>query len=315
VVAIGTFDGVHRGHQALLARAIAHAQQGRPTPGEAVALTFAPHPATVVAPERAPPALITLSDRIELMGAAGLSVVICEPFDRALAARAADWFVDELLVRTLGVREVVVGADFTYGCQRQGTVETLRRAAERHGFVATVVEPVLDGGDVISSTRVRQVVAAGDVEGAERLLGRPFHVRGRVVRGDGRGRTIGMPTANVRPEPVYADGAVATLLPLPGVYAGLVTLRATDGMAPDAPRHAAVVNLGSKPTFVATGALTLEAHLLDGSFELLGQSVRVELLSRLRNEQRFPSSEALVAQIRSDIDAARTLLRRRRVVT
>lgn len=291
VVAIGNFDGVHVGHQQLLALAV---ERARARGGEAVVLTFDPHPARVLAPSLAPALLTPLPRKLELLDAAGIDVTVVQPFTPEFARRSAAEFVADALLGGLGARELVVGYDFTYGQKRQGTVETLRRDGDAHGVSVHVVPAVTVDGLVASSTKIREFVLEGRVEGARLLLGREFDVDGTVVRGAGRGRAIGIPTANVA-----VDGEI---LPRPGVYAVHVTLF---GDAPTV--HAGVANLGKNPTFMSGGALSLEAHILDFEGDLYGRRLRVGFHARLRDEERFPSVDALVAQIRRDIDAARRI--------
>lgn len=292
VVAIGNFDGVHVGHRAIFSRAAAEAaRRGAP----AAVLTFDPHPAKVLAPDRAPPLIQAERDKLDAIAAAGLDAVVIRRFDAAFAALSPADFVDQVLVHDLDAAVVLVGADFTFGRGRSGDRRTLRDLGARHGFAVQVVDPIAVDGIVASSTKVREFVLEGRVEAAAPLLGRPFAVAGTVVAGAGRGRTLDVPTANVRP-----DGE---LLPRVGVYAARV---AAEGGPADAP---AVVNVGAAPTF-GEREVVVEAHLLDWSGDLAGRRLTVGLLSRLRDERRFPDAEALVAQIRDDIGRARQILSR-----
>ena len=288
-VAIGNFDGVHRGHAALLARARGFADAHG---GEAVALTFDPHPTQVLAPHVAPRLITTLARKLELLAQHGLDATVVEPFTAALAALSAPAFVEQVLVRALGARHVIVGHDFTYGKGRAGTVTTLAAEGARHGFTVEVVEAVEVAGEVASSTRIRGYLRGGDLERAAALLGRPWDVDGVVVRGAGRGKGLGIPTANVAPE--------GELLVSPGIYA--VTLARQDRDRQPLP---AVASLGTNPTFVDGGALTLEVHVLDFDADLYGEVVRVGFVARLRDEARYDSVEALLHQIDLDITAAR----------
>ncbi len=291
VVAIGNFDGVHRGHAHIFqqARALAAGLDG-----EAVVLTFDPHPAKVLAPAFAPPLISTPGRKLELIAAAGMDAVVVEPFDRAFAGHSADDFARGVLAEGLGARHVVVGYDFTFGAKRSGNVDRLRAFGSELGFDLTVVAPISVDGLVCSSTKVREFVLEGRVDGAAMLLGRDPEVEGEVVRGAGRGRTIGVPTANVKPE--------TELLPKNGVYAGWGE-RLSDGR-----RWSAAINVGTNPTFVSGHAINVEAHLLDCDEDLYGQRLRVGFVQRLRDEERFASREALVAQIGKDIEQARALL-------
>jgi riboflavin kinase/FMN adenylyltransferase len=289
-VAIGNFDGVHLGHRALIRRAreLAEAHAAR-----AVALTFDPHPSGVLSPRGAPPMLASLERRIELLGEAGADAVVVEPFTRELAQATPDAFVDDIVVSALRARAIVVGYDFTYGRGRAGTVDALRAHGARLGIEVDVIAPVEAGGEVASSSKIRAHLQAGELAAAQRLLGRRWDVDGVVVHGAQRGRAIGVPTANLRPD---SD------LPLrAGIYA--VTFEVDGRTLP------AVASLGTNPTFVTDGALVLEVHVLDFDGDLYDKRARTTFVARLRDEATFGSVDALVAQIRRDIDAARDALR------
>jgi riboflavin kinase/FMN adenylyltransferase len=288
-VAVGNFDGVHRGHQALVAAAVARARE---TGGAAVVLTFDPHPARVLRPQAAPSALTTLAQKQELVSALGIDRLVALAFDSRLAALSPEAFAQEVLEGALGARHVVVGESFRFGHTRLGDARTLEALGGRHGFDVQVVPPVLHGGREISSSRVREALGAGDVREAEELLGRPYALDGNVVRGEGRGRKLGIPTANL--------GAEDQLLPARGVYAGRCRVSGGEW-------RPAVVNVGERPTFDGKG-LVVEAHLIDFAGELYDARVRLAFHARLRGEERFPSAQALVERIRADIRAARVLL-------
>ncbi len=297
-VALGNFDGVHVGHQRLLHEAV---RAARSTEGDAVAFTFEPHPAQVLAPKLAP-RLITNKDRkLELIAEAGIDVCIVEPFDAELASLSPDDFLQRVLVEVVGARHVVVGYDFTYGHKRSGTTGMLHAFGDEHGFTTQVVGQVAVDGLVASSTKVRNFVASGKFDGARLLLGRDFDYDGQVVRGAGRGRTIGIPTANLEVGPLIGP----MLLPPRGVYA--VRGRVLDGEQPTN-WHLGVANLGFNPTFVSDGELGLEVHLFDFEGDLLGRRLRVAFVERLRGERRFSGAESLVAQIRKDMEQARAVL-------
>lgn len=289
-VAIGMFDGVHRGHQELARRAVAVARERGGTPA---VLTFDPHPSQVLAPAACPPLLVGLERRLALLAEAGVEAVVVEPFTPELAAMAAPDFIDHVLVRALGARHVVVGWNWRYGHGRTGTTDSLAQHGARAGFTVDAVAPVVVGGEPVSSTRIRAAVRAGDLRAAAELLGRPYAVDGTVVHGAERGRAIGVPTANVAPD-------VPILAPT-GIYAAWLRL---DG----GPRLPTATSLGTNPTFTDGTAVSLEAHVLDFAGDLYDRRVQVELVERLRGEARFDSVEALVAQIREDIAAARTAL-------
>ncbi len=288
-VAVGNFDGVHRGHQALVAAAVTRARAA----GEAaVVLTFDPHPAAVLRPQAAPAALTTLAQKEELVAALDVDRLVVVPFDARLAALAPDAFATEVLQQAVGARHVVVGESFRFGRGRAGDPRTLEALGRTRGFGVEVVAPVLEAGRPISSSRVRDALAGGRVDEALRLLGRAYFVDGVVVRGDGRGRTLGIPTANLAPEP--------QILPARGVYAALCRLA-------EGSWRSAVVNVGERPTF-GGGRVTLEAHLIGFDGELYNSRLRVAFHDRLRGEQRFASASALVAQIHADVEAARARL-------
>ena len=284
-VAIGSFDGVHRGHQALLRRMVSRAhEEGM----RAAALTFFPHPRRVL--HTLPPRfyLTTLDDRVRLLAEQGVDLIITHPFDDEVRhIRAAD-FVDQLL-STLDMKELW-GGNFALGYQREGDVPFLRHQGELKGFtVETLVEPVLYDGEIISSRRVRAALEAGEMGEVTACLGRYFCVRGPVVKGDQRGRTIGFPTANVA---VWDE----LLLPTNGVYATYIWI----GEA----RHLAATNVGVRPT-VDGMKLTVEAHILDFDADIYGEDVRLEFVRRVRPEMKFAGLDALKAQIAADVEEVR----------
>ncbi|HEX2659954.1 MAG TPA: bifunctional riboflavin kinase/FAD synthetase [Polyangia bacterium] len=292
-IAIGNFDGVHRGHQALLATARRLADRSQ---GEVVALTFDPHPARVLAPKLAPPLILSLERRAELLGEAGADVVVAEPFNAAFAAIPAEAFASDVLARDLCAEHVVVGYDFSFGKGRRGDNALLEALGGTLGFGVSIVRRVSIHGLTCSSTKVREFVLEGRVEGAQVLLGRPCEITGEVVRGAGRGRGLGFPTANVRPD--------AELLPKPGIYACRAVI--LDGVQPET--KLAALSIGTNPTFVENGRLTVEAHLLDFGGDLYGKRLRLEIAGRLRDEMRYDGVDALVAQIHADIARTRELL-------
>ncbi|MGA1774907.1 MAG: bifunctional riboflavin kinase/FAD synthetase [Nitriliruptoraceae bacterium] len=296
VVTVGNFDGVHRGHLALVDRAVAvGAARGVP----AAALTFDPHPAAVLRPDAAPGLLQALDERVAALRAAGLDDVVVRRFDAALAALDPEAFVADVLLGERGAVAVVVGENFRFGRGATGDVARLRELCAAAGVAVEAVPLVGEGGTVVSSSALRAALAAGDVAAVSAGLGRPYALAGEVVRGDGRGRTIGVPTANVAVDPARA-------LPADGVYACRVT--GTDaGGAPVA--GPAVVNVGRRPTFDGVGR-TVEAHLLDAppDLDLYGGRLRLEPVARIRGEQRFDGPEALVARIHEDVAEARRLL-------
>jgi riboflavin kinase/FMN adenylyltransferase len=298
-LAIGNFDGVHLGHQALFKGA--RIEPGAPL----AALTFEPHPARVLAPQYAPPLICERSRKLELLAECGVSDVVEQKFDKAFAATEPARFV-EMLIAT-GAAEVVVGHDFTYGKSRAGGIDSLRLGLEESSVRLRVVPKVAVDGLVCSSTKIREFVLEGRVDAANMLLGRPFDVAGEVVQGAGRGRKLGVPTANIR--------TFNELLPAIGVYAVRAHLLTDDGKPQEVLKGAA--NLGLNPTFrddcALAGAagrppLSLEVHLFDFARDIYGQRLRVQFVARLREERRFPGIEALKAQITADIQQARQLL-------
>lgn len=289
VVTIGAFDGVHRGHQTLVRRAVDAARQRGV---RSVAMTFDPHPAAVVRPGSEPPLLQTLPDRVAGLDAAGVDEVVVLQFTRELASLGPHEFLEEVLVGRLAPVKVVVGTNFRFGHRAAGDVVVLAEGGERHGYEVEAVTLLELDGEPISSSTVRERLAAGDVAWSTKALGRPHEVVGEVVPGDGRGRTIGVPTANV----AVGDGL---LVPGNGVYAGHARLGER--------RWPCVTNVGTRPTFDGTG-VTVESHLLDADVELYGERLAVSFEHRLRGEQKFDGPDELVAQIRRDLDEARDLL-------
>jgi riboflavin kinase / FMN adenylyltransferase len=293
-VAIGNLDGVHLGHQRLLALA---RERARARGGRAAVLTFDPHPVRVLRPQLAPPLLTPLRRKLELLAGHGVDAAVVQPFDLAYAATPAAEFVGRDLADRLGCAEVVVGYDFTAGHER-ARVEALRGLLAARGIALNVVEPVTSDGLVVSSTKIREFLLEGNAEAAALLLTRAHDVDGTVVRGAGRGRGFGFPTANV---------ATETLLPANGVY---VIVAFVGGGAPgQGAFHGGVCNVGVKPTVETAAAVGLEVHLLDfGGRDLYGEAIRVAFLARIREERRFPTVEALREQIARDVARARDVL-------
>lgn len=290
VVTIGNFDGVHRGHREILARAL---EGARAHGVELVVLTFEPHPTRILAPDRASPLLTGLDRKLELIAEAGAACTVVQVFDRRFSAQSPREFAREVLLG-LRAREVYIGANFHFGKDRAGNGAVLTALGAELGFAAVVVQPVTSGGETISSSRVRELLAAGDLDRAADLLGRRFDLDGLVVEGDRRGRLLGFPTANLR--------TVVEALPRDGVYA----VRARVLGAPGEGWMRGVMNIGVRPTFAA--GRSIEVHLLDVARELYGTTMRIECVARLRDEMRFDGVEALRAQITRDAAEARTVL-------
>jgi riboflavin kinase / FMN adenylyltransferase len=287
-VALGVFDGVHLGHRAILGAAVAHA---RATGAPALACTFEPNPLEVLQPDRAPLPITTLDERLDLIAACGVDGTIVLTFTRELAAVEPEAFVKDVLVDRLAARQVVVGFNHRFGRAARGDAALLRELGARMGFNVDVVAPLTVDGVPVSSTAIRAALGRGDVDAAARMLGRPYTLPGTVVAGAGRGRTLGFPTANVAPgRPV---------LVAPGVYACTFEV---GGQA-----RRAVVNVGVRPTF-GEATLAVEAYLLDFSGDLYGQTVQLTFVSRVREERRFPTVDALRAQIADDVETARRRL-------
>jgi riboflavin kinase / FMN adenylyltransferase len=289
VVTLGTFDGVHRGHQHLIGQLAREARSRRET---AVALTFFPRPAEVLRPETAPPYLCSIEQRCAWLREAGADHVIVIPFDLALSRMGAEEFCSHL-VAGVGMRWLVGGPDLALGQGRAGTPDVLREIGGRLGFDLAIVPAFEIAGEVVHTRVIRKALEEADLERAERLLGRRFSVDGEIVHGEGRGRTIGIPTANVATSPKL-------VLPANGVYAVEVEIAGQ--------RYAGAANLGTRPTFSGQ-TRSLEIHLLDFSGDIYGLACRVDFVARLRAEQRFLSIAELVEQIQRDVASARALLR------
>lgn len=290
IAALGNFDGLHRGHQKVIEQVRARAADRNGTP---VAMVFEPHPAEVLRPGKAPPLLMTFDQKIEALDRAGLRGVAVVRFTRELSQWEPEAFVERVLIEWLRVSEVWVGENFLFGRNRAGTFTLLRALGEDRGFRAEKIEPVRYKDFVVSSTRIRHLIAEGRVDEAGALLGHHYTIEGRVVRGDGRGRELGVPTANLdTPNP---------LLPAYGIYASIAIV---DGV-----NHPAVTSVGVRPT-IGDGRLTVETHLLDGSRDLYGRQLRLAFVKWLREERRFADLDALKAQMAADCDEARGILAR-----
>ncbi len=288
VVALGNFDGVHLGHRAILKAAIDRAHVAR---GKAFALTFDPLPAKVLAPQRAPQMLMTTADKLEYLRDSGLDGVLVLPFDLALSRLAPRDFVHDYLLVKLGVEAVVVGHSVSFGHKRAGNAAVMVELGHDFGFETVVVGPVKVGGVEVSSTKVREVIAAGDLSQAARLLGRYHFLRGTVVHGRERGRTIGFPTANLDSE--------TECIPPDGVYATRVVL--PQGAYPS------ITNIGMRPTFQES-ARSIEAHIFDFNRDIYDRTIKLEIIERVRPERKFESAAALGQQIALDLKRAKEIL-------
>jgi len=286
VLTIGNFDGVHRGHQALMSRLC---EEGRKRHLPVVVMVFEPQPLELFAGDKAPARLTRLREKLRYLAEAGVDKVLCVRFDRRFAALSAQRFITDLLVEKLNVKYLAVGDDFRFGAGRQGDFLLLQKAGAEYGFDVVSNETFCDGGKRISSTAVRQALAADDLAQAQALLGHPFSISGRVVHGDALGRTLGFPTANL---PLRRS-----VSPVKGVYA-VEVYGLTEKPLPG------VANIGTRPT-VKGLRQQLEVHLLDINMDLYGRHIDVVLKQKIRNEQRFASLEALKEQIANDVVTAR----------
>ena len=299
VLTIGVYDGVHVGHRTVISQVRERAAREG---AKSVVVTFDRHPLSVVRPEAAPRLLANLDQKLELLESTGIDAVVIVPFDEAQANETPVEFVERVLVKSLAAKVVIVGSDFHFGHMRQGNVTLLREMGERHDFICdpVVLVPRADGIDEpVSSTAIRRALAGGEIDTASRMLGRPYEVRGVVVSGDQRGRTIGFPTANVQ----IPSGMC---MPSDGVYAGVYT-------RPDGTEYATAINLGRRPTFYANQESSLlEAYLMDFSGDLYDEAARVKFLAFLRSEKQFGGLDELKEQLVKDIDSARAAVLARR---
>ncbi|MDT8378979.1 MAG: bifunctional riboflavin kinase/FAD synthetase [Desulfotignum sp.] len=298
VITIGNFDGVHKGHQALLKQVISKAKK---ISGTSVALTFEPHPLRALGIDTPP--LITRHDqKMELLDASGIDVVICLHFDKAFAALSARDFIENILVGSIGMKSIIIGPDYTFGKDRTGNIDLLKEQGKVLGFETVVADWIKDPASRthrISSTRIRQIVMDGQVEKAREFLGRHYQIRGKVVQGRRRGGSqLGFPTANIK---LHDE-----LCPKFGVYA--VTVETIHG------NFMGVANIGYSPTF-DDHIFTIEVHILDFDYEIYGTRIRVNLVARLRDEKKFANLEELSDQIRKDIETAKEILSKNGFVT
>lgn len=292
VITIGAYDGVHRGHRAVIAQVQARAAE---LGARSVVVTFDRHPASVIRPDAAPRLLTNPAQKLELLADTGIDATVVVPFSPEQARETPVDFVERVIVNALRAQAVIVGSDFHFGHMRQGNITLLREMGERHDFTCepVVLVPRADGVDEpISSTAIRRALAGGEIETATRLLGRALEVRGTVVTGDQRGRTIGFATANVE----IPNGMC---LPSDGVYAGLYR-------RPDGSEHACAINLGRRPTFYVNAEHSLlEAHLLDFAGDLYGEDAAVTFVAFLRSEKQFAGIDELKTQLKLDVEHAR----------
>jgi riboflavin kinase/FMN adenylyltransferase len=294
VVTLGNFDGIHLGHQALIHHTVEEAKRlGYPS----IVVTFEPHPLKVLAPERAPRLLLTYQDKLDLFQASGVDIVVAQRFDRQFASVTAEDFVRRFLVGQLGTKKLWVGRDLRFGQGRKAGTEDLMRVAPEVGFQVGVVEPILSNGVRISSSRIRELVEAGCVDEVQPMLGRYHFVSGRVVTGAGRGRKLGFPTANILSQ--------TEVVPSNGIYATLIEFKNR--------RWLSVSSIGVNPTF-GDGPRTLESFIFDLDTNIYGASVKLFFVKRIRDEQKFATVEELIAQMYGDVDQAKAIFKRLRLV-
>lgn len=291
MLALGNFDGLHRGHMKIIDRVRRRAGERGGTPA---AMTFDPHPPRVLRPDKAPPLLMTKPQKIEALSRAGMQGIAVLRFTRELSLWDPETFVRIVLVEWLHVFEVWVGANFLFGHNRAGTFSVLRSLGARHGFRAEKIDPVRYKDFVVSSTRIRRLLSEGRVDEAGALLGHHYFIDGVVARGAGRGRELGFPTANLATD--------NELLPPSGVYATTATI---DGVV-----HPSITNIGLRPTFGDVSSITTETHVFDSVPDLYGRTLRLSFVQRLRDERAFPDVDALRAQIEADCRSARRLFDR-----
>ena len=294
VLTLGVFDGLHLGHQRIMQTVV---ERARTLKASATVITFEPHPRAVLHPESAPPLLQTFDQKIEALGVLGIEQTIVIHFDKAFAQIRAEDFLRDVVVERLHAREVYLGRGFAFGHQREGNIALLRSVSKNLGFFADEVPEVRLRGRRISSSRIREHLLHGRVNLARRMLGRPYGVEGRVIRGAERGKQLGFPTANLHPQ--------NRVIPLGGVY---VTATLIDGQW-----RRSVTNIGTRPTFEKETGIAVESFILDWSGDLYGDVVRVRFLHRLRAEEKFSSIEALRTQIDQDVARARAFFDRQGV--
>ncbi len=289
VLTIGNFDGVHRGHLALFEK-VKYLARG--INGQSVVMTFEPHPLKVVRHRNEPKLITPLEQKIKLIRAAGIDVILCIPFTMEFAVITAHDFISELLIKKIGIKEIVVGYDYSFGAGRKGNIELLKQMGDELGFRVHVIEPVYLNNTLVSSTSIRKLIQEGNLAEAKRLLGRDHQITGIVKTGMGRGGSLlGFSTANLAP---YKE-----IIPGTGVYAVMVTLQDRE--------YKGVCNIGINPTFNGK-SLSIETHILDFSGDIVDEKLAIRFVDRLRDEQRFESKDELVKQIEKDVARARKIL-------
>lgn len=288
ILTLGNFDGLHLGHQELVRMII---RRARETGALSMVVTFRPHPLKILAPEKCPPLISIYEEKIKLFERLGIDVLVKIPFTLEFSAMPPEDFVRDVLCGTLGAKEIFVGYNYRFGKRREGDIRTLRSLGEKYGFTVREIEQIAFGGEVISSTKIRTLLREGDVEHAAKLLGRTYAITGIVVKGDGRGKGLGFPTANIAPK--------HSIIPADGVYAVRLVVREKvyDGIA----------NIGMRPTFNKK-VLAIEVHVFDFNEDIYGEDISLYFIRKIREEKKFKGAEALVTQIKSDIETAKEIL-------
>jgi riboflavin kinase/FMN adenylyltransferase len=290
IVTLGNFDGLHLGHQELIKMVIRRAKE---TGGKSLVVTFRPHPLKILAPEKCPPLISIYEEKIRLFDKLGIDVLVKIPFTLEFSAMAPERFIKDVLCDLLGAKEIFVGYNYRFGKGRKGNIGTLKELGKKCGFVVREVKQVSLNGEEISSTKIRRLLGEGDVEHAARLLGRTYAVTGIVVKGDGRGKSLGFPTANIVPK--------HAIIPAKGVYA--VRLYVRDKL------YDGIANIGLRPTF-GKKDLTIEVHVFDFDEDIYNEEVSLYFIKKIREEKKFETPGDLARQIRSDILAAKEILTR-----
>ncbi len=291
VLTIGNFDGVHKGHLALFEKV---KERARAIGGQSAVMTFEPHPVKIMKPTNGPALITPISQKLDLIWAAGIDVILCVPFDHAFAAISAQDFIQKILLEKIGIKEVVVGYDYTFGNQRKGNIDLLREMGAKLGFEVHVMGALRVDDTLVSSTSIRKSVQEGNLREAKKLLGRDYQICGTVIKGKNRGgRLLGFPTANL--------DLIDELIPGAGVYAVTVII--------DDREYLGVTSIGYNPTF-HDSALTVETHLLDFAADIVGKTIRVNFLERLRDEKSFKNIKELSDQIARDVQQAREIFER-----
>jgi riboflavin kinase/FMN adenylyltransferase len=288
ILTLGNFDGLHLGHQELVRMII---RRARETGALSMVVTFRPHPLKILAPEKCPPLISIYEEKIKLFERLGIDVLVKIPFTLEFSTMPPEDFVRDVLCGTLGAKEIFVGYNYRFGKGREGDIRTLRGLGEKYGFTVREIEQIAFGGEVISSTKIRTLLREGDVEHAAKLLGRTYAITGIVVKGDGRGKGLGFPTANIAPK--------HSIIPADGVYAVRLIVREKvyDGIA----------NIGMRPTFNKK-VLAIEVHVFDFNEDIYGEDISLYFIRKIREEKKFKGAEALVTQIKSDIETAKEIL-------